>query len=168
MAVTIHTEHDLNASPEAVWKVITDFERFPDWNPLHRRIELEGPFEPGTTIGISLQMDSFKSKHKAKLVVVDEGRREFGWVAQAGLVPGLVVVRRTFRVDARDGGGSRLVQDEVDSGLAVPLLFAGGLFERKIRRGYDRLVDAIERRAEASAPGGPGGAPTGLDSAARA
>jgi hypothetical protein len=164
VAVTIHTEHDLQASPESVWKVLTDFDRFPEWNPLHRRIDLKGPFAAGTTVAISLQMDAFKSRHNAELVVVDQSRREFGWLAQAGLVPGLVVVRRTFRVDPREGGGSRLVQDEIDSGLAVPLLFAGGRFERKIRRGYDRLVEAIEQRVEAVGPAGP----VGLDSAARA
>lgn len=145
MAVTIHTEHDLGAAPDRVWALITDFERFPEWNPLHRRITLRGPFAAGTPIRISLQMGRFRSAHGARLTVVDPERREFGWLAQAGLVPGLVVVERRFRVDPAPGG-SRLVQDERDSGLAVPLLFAGGSFEQRIRRGYDGLVGAIEAR----------------------
>jgi hypothetical protein len=132
-----------------VWRVLTDFERFPEWNPLHRRIKLHGPFEAGTKIRISLKMGRFRSVHGARLVNVDPERREFGWIAQAGLIPGLVVVERSFRVDAADGR-SRLVQDERDSGVGVPLIFAGGAFERRIRRGYDALVEAIRARVDAA------------------
>ena len=148
---TIHTEHDIDAPPERLWALLTDFDRFPQWNPLHRRITLHGPFRAGTRISISLKMDRFRSVHGGRLVGVEDGR-EFGWVAQAGLIPALVVVERSFRVEPRQGG-SRLVQHEVDSGLAVGLLFAGGRFERKIRRGYDGLVAAIRARLRADAAG---------------
>ncbi len=30
---------DINASPEEVWSVLTDFAKFPDWNPFMRWIK---------------------------------------------------------------------------------------------------------------------------------
>jgi len=146
VAVTIRTEHRVDASPDSVWELLTDFPRFPEWNPLHRRIRSRGPLRPGTKITISLKMGNFRSIHGARLTTFDPERREFGWVAQAGLVPGLVVVERSFRVEADENGGARLVQDERDSGFGVPLLFAGGRFERRIRQGFDALADAIRAR----------------------
>lgn len=39
MAATITTTIDINVSPQAVWRVLTDFAAYPDWNPFMDRIE---------------------------------------------------------------------------------------------------------------------------------
>lgn len=36
---TIHTSIDIAAPPEKVWAALTDYERYPEWNPFMRRIE---------------------------------------------------------------------------------------------------------------------------------
>jgi len=33
MAPSVSTEIDIAAPPSAVWKVLTDYDRYPDWNP---------------------------------------------------------------------------------------------------------------------------------------
>ncbi len=35
-AKEIHAELDIEASPERVWEVLTDFASFPEWNPFIR------------------------------------------------------------------------------------------------------------------------------------
>jgi uncharacterized protein YndB with AHSA1/START domain len=41
----IRTEALIPASPDAVWRVLTDFNRFHEWNPLN--IEAHGEARPG-------------------------------------------------------------------------------------------------------------------------
>ena len=34
----LNSEIEINASPETVWKLLTDTSRFPEWNPFIRRL----------------------------------------------------------------------------------------------------------------------------------
>jgi uncharacterized protein YndB with AHSA1/START domain len=42
------SEIEIEASPEAVWAALTDFERWPSWNPEVKSISIDGPVQPGT------------------------------------------------------------------------------------------------------------------------
>ena len=46
------TEHtaETTAAPEAIWRVWSDAERWPEWNADLERAELTGPFAAGSTI----------------------------------------------------------------------------------------------------------------------
>lgn len=46
---------DIAAPVEAVWSVLTDVERWPEWNGDIARIALAGPFAAGTTIAMTVQ-----------------------------------------------------------------------------------------------------------------
>jgi Polyketide cyclase / dehydrase and lipid transport len=37
----IHTEIEINAPGESVWRALTDFAAYPEWNPFIRRVEGE-------------------------------------------------------------------------------------------------------------------------------
>ncbi len=37
----IHTEIEINVSAEKVWRVLTDFPAYDEWNPFVRRVEGE-------------------------------------------------------------------------------------------------------------------------------
>jgi uncharacterized protein YndB with AHSA1/START domain len=42
------SEIEIAAAPEAVWKVLTAFERWPNWNPQVRSLTLQGGVAPGS------------------------------------------------------------------------------------------------------------------------
>jgi uncharacterized protein YndB with AHSA1/START domain len=42
------SEIEIAASPEAVWEVLTAFERWPRWNREVKSMSMEGPVSPGT------------------------------------------------------------------------------------------------------------------------
>ncbi|MFC2027464.1 SRPBCC family protein [Chloroflexota bacterium] len=41
---------DINAPIEVVWKIMTDFDRYPEWNPLNRFFRLDSKAEPNHTV----------------------------------------------------------------------------------------------------------------------
>ncbi len=49
----LYSEIDIDANPEAVWRVLTDFASFPDWNPFMRNIK--GDLEVGKKLIVYLQ-----------------------------------------------------------------------------------------------------------------
>jgi uncharacterized protein YndB with AHSA1/START domain len=46
--VRSRAEIQISAPPEAVWRVLTDFPRWPEWNPDVKRMSFDGPLAPGT------------------------------------------------------------------------------------------------------------------------
>jgi uncharacterized membrane protein len=39
----IHTEIEINAPAEKVWRVLTDFAAYPEWNPFVGRFQITSP-----------------------------------------------------------------------------------------------------------------------------
>jgi uncharacterized protein YndB with AHSA1/START domain len=46
-SVSSRRELEVAAPPELVWEVLTDFARWPEWNPDVRSMSFEGPLAPG-------------------------------------------------------------------------------------------------------------------------
>jgi hypothetical protein len=133
---------EIAAPPQAVWAVLVDLSRYPDWNPVFR--EAAGEIATGKRIRL-------RSVHpangrmmtvKPKIVSADPGT-ELRW---ASSLPGIISGEHSFRLTAADGG-TRLVQSESFRGLLVP--FSGKVLDR-VQASFGSLNEAIKKRAEAS------------------
>ena len=49
----LYTEIEIDASPEQVWNILTDFTRLPEWNPFMQRAS--GVLKTGEKIEVRLQ-----------------------------------------------------------------------------------------------------------------
>ena len=49
----LNTEIEINASSEAVWNLLTDTSRFPEWNPFIRRVQ--GELKAGQKLAVFIQ-----------------------------------------------------------------------------------------------------------------
>jgi hypothetical protein len=133
---------EIAAPPQAVWAVLVDLSRYPDWNPVFR--EAAGEIATGKRIRL-------RSVHpangrmmtvKPKIVSADPGT-ELRW---ASSLPGIISGEHSFRLTAADGG-TRLVQSESFRGLLVP--FSGKVLDR-VQASFRSLNEAIKKRAEAA------------------
>lgn len=139
---TIHTEIWVAAAAPVVWSVITDIERWPDWNPVMR---IDGPLDPGRSITVTLlPRGKPEVVMRPKIVSYEEGR-EVRWVGRF-LIPGLCDGEHGLRVVPEDVGRCRFEQFEVFSGLlAGPIM---GKRVKEIETGFEVMNRMLKREAE--------------------
>jgi hypothetical protein len=141
---TIETGITIEAPPERVWAILTDFSTYPDWNPFIRRVA--GDVAVGERIEVTLQpADSKPQKFRPRVEALDPPH-EFCWLGNLG-VAGLFDGAHQFRLEAVSGGGTRFIHREEFGGIlaGVILRFVGA----KTRAGFEAMNAALKDRAEA-------------------
>jgi hypothetical protein len=140
------TTFRIHAPSEVVWEVLTDFDRYPEWNPSLPSIA--GDVEVGSTVSLTLAMPGRPSpKVKAKLTEVDPQRR-LRWHGNAG-AEWLFNGDRDFVIEPVDEGEVTFTHVEDVRGALFPLfrLIMGSATQRH----HDGLNAALKQRAEAVA-----------------
>jgi hypothetical protein len=142
----LHTEIEINASAERVWRVLTDFAAYPKWNPFVRRVE--GEVSVGARLHVYIQPSGGKGMSFRPTVLIADPNREFRWLGHLWL-PGLFDGEHSFSIEPLVEGRVRFVQRERFGGLLVPLL--SKMLDGDTRRGFEETNRALKLRVE-SAP----------------
>lgn len=142
----LETAVEIDASPERVWDVLTDFAAYPEWNPFITRIT--GEAREGGRLEIRVEPPGGRGMTFKPTVLAATPPRELRWLGRL-LLPGVFDGEHTLRIEPLDGGRSRFVQSERFRGLLVPFFGGGSL--AKTKEGFERMNDALKNRAEASA-----------------
>ncbi len=91
-------EADIQASPQAIWKLLTDASGFPAWNSTIDRVE--GSIEPGKTIKVFVKVNPGRA-FPVKVTAFEPGRR---MVWSGGMPLGLFKGERTYDLSAPKAG----------------------------------------------------------------
>jgi len=134
------TEHtaETTAAPEAIWRVWSDVERWPEWNADLERAELTGPFAAGSTITMFP-----KGQDPIELRVAEASEPE-AFVDQADL--GDVVVRTIHRLEPLEGGRVRVTYRMEITGPGADTL--GPQIGPEISADFPQVLAALVERAE--------------------
>jgi hypothetical protein len=143
VASRLHSETAIQASPERVWNVLTDFAAYPEWNPFIPRIT--GSLETGSRLDVQLQPPGSRGVRMRPTVQAAEPPRELRWLGHLG-IPGLFDGEHRFRIEAVGTDWVRFVQEERFTGLLAPLVL--GFVERGTRQGFEAMNQALKARAE--------------------
>ncbi|MDI3507223.1 MAG: hypothetical protein PWR21_1252 [Methanoculleus sp.] len=146
----IRAETIIDASPAVVWRVLTDFASYPDWNPFI--ISIEGRPWVGTRLSVEIRPPGRKSMRFRPMVLRVAKDHEFRWIGRV-LIAGILDGEHRFTI-VPEGGGSRFVQAEVFTGLLVPAVDLTGTF-RATHLGFLLMNRALRERAELLATGKP-------------
>jgi hypothetical protein len=139
----IHTSVDVDAPPERVWEVLTDFEQYAEWNPFARVV---GRPNVGAHLNVELTPPNGRSMRFRPEVTVVESEREFRWLGHL-FVPGLFDGEHRYVLEPLDDGSrTRLTHAERFSGVFAGLLlrFVGDDTEA----GFRQMNESLKRRAE--------------------
>ncbi len=140
----LHTEIEIDAAPDRVWSILTDFAAYPEWNPFIRFIR--GTAEQGARLEMRIQPSGAKGMTFRPTVVVADAGREFRWLGRV-LLPGLFDGEHRFVLEPIAAGKVRFQQSERFSGILVPIFRCS--LDGDTKRGFEEMNLALKARAEA-------------------
>ena len=135
-----HTEITIKDSIENVWNVLTDFEAYPEWNPL---VEwLKGDFVTGGNIQVFIK--PLNRAFKATLQKVEKNT-EFTWIG-VQIAPWIISGEHYYRLEKIDQDSTRLLHGEIFRGLISPLI--GSSVLGKMEKTFHQHNQLLKRRIE--------------------
>ena len=138
MTMILHTEISINATPEKIWNVLTDFNAYPTWNPLVK--SLTGNVAVGNIIKVQLDSMTFKPE-----VLVYDRNKEFEWKGHL-LFKGLFDGKHRFLLQDNEDGTTQFVHSENFKGLLVPLMKKK--LNTEVKASFEALNEALKEVAE--------------------
>lgn len=138
--VTYETNVTIDASPQAVWRHLVDFDRHGEWS---RYFKLRGRAVVGERGRVEFPLFGRASGSPVVIEKADEAR-ELRW---RGGPRGLITGSHYFILEPRDGGNrTHFRHGESFSGILAPLVWA--LLRAQLGPSYTGFNEDIKRRAE--------------------
>ncbi len=138
MAKQIKTSITINASKEKVWKILTDFENYNQWNSFIKSVT--GTLKVGKHIKVELQGMTFKP-----VVLTFNENSELKWLGHLWF-KGLFDGEHKFKLTDNGNGTTNFEHSENFSGILVKL------FSKKIdkdtKNGFEQMNKELKLRAE--------------------
>ena len=135
---TVSATTQIDAPPMAVWAVLTDLGRYPDWNPLFREASGEVAVGERITLRAVQPSNGRLMTVKAKIVAADPGA-ELRWTSN---LTGIMSGEHSFVLTPLDGG-TRLAQTEIYGGL-----LAATVSVPRTETIFQAMNDALKERVE--------------------
>src|SRR5882724_8835420 len=139
-AGTVKTEVTLDASPEKVWEVLTDFEAYPLWNPFVCR--LVGEAAEGQPLVVTIKLPGKAERSFRARVLRAAPAEELSWRGRLAGVNFLFVGDHHFYLEDEGLGRTRVLHEETFTGLLPPLMLNYTLVER----GFEAMNEALKKR----------------------
>ena len=139
----LRTEIEIHASPEVVWNLLTDTNRFPEWNPFIRR--LSGELTVGNRLAVFLQPSGSRGMEFKPRVLKVEPNRELRWLGNLWF-PGLFDGEHSFQIEPLAAKSVLFHQQETFTGILIPLLMR--TLETDTRRGFNEMNQKLKELAE--------------------
>jgi len=142
----IKTKININRPAEKVWKTLTDFEKYPEWNPMIKSIE--GELKRRNRLKVRLEIKGMsKMTIKPKVATFHSGK-SFSWLGHL-LIIGLFDGHHIFELNQNQDGSTEFIHREQFSGVMVLLMKktlktkVAGAFEEMNRNLKSTCEDAI-------------------------
>lgn len=144
----LYSQIEIGASPERVWKILTDFESYPQWNPFIR--EIRGRPEARERLVVYIQPSGSRGMTFHPMVIKAEANRELRWLGRL-LMPGIFDGEHIFLIEELGEGRVRFIQKENFKGMLVPALARS--LDRDTKRGFEEMNHSLKDGAEGSGTG---------------
>jgi uncharacterized protein YndB with AHSA1/START domain len=134
------TRSAIRATPEAVWKILTDTAGYAEWNP--EIVAIDGRMAAGERIRARVKVGSGAIRTVPLRVTAFDAPSRMEWTG--GLPLGLFTGRRTLTVTSRDGGAEFQMLVQMSGLLAGLMVKSVGDRQTEI----DGFSAALKARAE--------------------
>jgi len=143
MAKEIKTEILINATPEKVWSILTNFDDYPNWNPFIKSIK--GNVKVGNKIKARIEPPESKGMTFKPKILTFETNKELSWVGHL-LFTRLFDGEHKFELIDNGNGTTKFIQSEKFKGILVPL-FKKQL-DSNTKKGFEEMNKKLKELAE--------------------
>lgn len=130
---------ETSASPAQVWRVWSDVNHWPDWNPDMKASRIDGPLKLGATGVIDTRSGG---KHDVVVTHYEEGR---SFELESTALPGTKMAIRASITPVN--AGSRITQGFEPRGLLAPIV--GPMMAGTILKTFGAVLNGLKQKAEA-------------------
>ena len=142
--VDVQTKVTMKASPEEVWNVLRDVERYPEWNPYIKSIE--GTWQRGAQLQITVVLPGGRPLDFPAVIKGVEENYELRWEADLP-IPRMLTAKHKLIMTASGDGDTTLRNEEEFRGLLVGR-FTESLL-RPMGERFESMNEALKARVEA-------------------
>jgi hypothetical protein len=132
----------IEATPTAIWEILTDATSYPNWNPSVDRVE--GTIAPGETIKVLVKVNP----GRAFPVKVTEFRPSEKMVWSGGMPLGLFKGVRTYTLTPEGNGATRFTMREEYTGPLLPMIWRS---IPDLGPSFEQFTSGLKERAESKA-----------------
>jgi polyketide cyclase/dehydrase/lipid transport protein len=129
---------ETSAAPSVVWRVWSDVNHWPDWNPDMKESRLDGPLKLGATGMIDTRSGG---RHDVVVTHYEEGR---SFELESTALPGTKMAIRASI--APSGAGSRITQGFEPRGLLAPIV--GPMMSGQILKTFNAVLGGLKQKVE--------------------
>lgn len=139
----IVTTVEIDAPPQQVWEVLTDFEAYEEWNPI---MEITGTPTEDERLDLVLTLPDRKPQPFQPKVIMADEPHEFRWLGRL-FVSGLYDGEHRFVLESLDDGArTQLTHAETFRGVLVG--FINRRIGEDVRTGFEAMNEALKYRVE--------------------
>jgi uncharacterized protein YndB with AHSA1/START domain len=140
--IDVDVSRRVNASPDAVWAVVSDLSRLPDWNQFAASVEnVSGPAQPGATYTVKPHRGYEPTTHWT-VTEADPPTHQL----HTSEMPVVSGVRSQFDISPADGGSTvRVHWTGTPKGVMGKLMRS--MMQKRITQNWERSLEALDRVA---------------------
>jgi hypothetical protein len=140
----VHAVIDIDASPDAVWSVLTDFDSYGLWNPF--TVSVKTDFVMGAAVKMRVALVASKPQGQTEFITtLDEGRKVC-WSMKPKF-PSLLGATRCQILEPLEDGGTRYTNQDTILGLFAPVVML--VYGAAMQRGFEAVCRELKVRCEA-------------------
>jgi hypothetical protein len=139
----IRSEIIINATPDKVWKVLTDFSAYPGWNPFLKW--LKGSVAIKNKIEVRIEPPGASGMTFKPRVLKFDTNKEFRWLGHL-IIPGLFDGEHIFELTDNEDGTTTFVQRERFKGILIPLFKK--MLDVNTKQGFELMNKALKELVE--------------------
>lgn len=143
MKKEIKTQITIEATPDRVWEVLTDFEKYSGWNPFIKSIQ--GKVQTGEKIIVRLEPPGAKGMTFKPRVLAFDKNKQFRWIGHL-FFPGLFDGEHRFELIDNGNGTTTFIQAEKFKGILVRML--SKMLDGSTLNGFKAMNERLKIEAE--------------------
>lgn len=143
MMVEINTQMAIQAPPEKIWQVLTDFAHYPAWNPFIKAIS--GNLQIGQKLQVTIQPPGQKAMRFNPVITALQPWQQLAWKGKL-LFPGLLDGAHIFELFPQSDGSTLFVHREKFTGILVGIALKSSA--TNIQQGFEQMNQQLKLRCE--------------------